>query len=58
MRSLARGLQAIGLVLPITGLLMGISTGGMQAMSLEFGMLAGGVAIFLLGWWLQAKIEG
>jgi len=48
----------VGLVLPVTGLLMGMSSGGMQAMSLEFGLMAVGAGIFVVGWWLQNKAAG
>jgi len=56
MRALGRALQLLGLVLPLTGLMISLqSKGGMQAMSYEFGMLVGGVALFWIGLQLQGK---
>ena len=56
MHALGRALQVLGLVLPLTGLMLSIqSRGGMDAMSYEFGMLVGGAAIFWVGLQLQRK---
>ena len=49
MRSIGRGLQVIGLVLPLTGLMLGeASLDGTNAMAFEFGFLALGAALFLV----------
>lgn len=48
MRSVGRGLQVFALGLPLLGLVYGLD-GGKNAMSLELGFLASGVALFLLG---------
>ena len=59
MRMLGRALQVLGLVLPLTGLMISLQTkGGMSAMSYEFGMLIGGAAIFWVGLQIQAKSGG
>ena len=56
MHVFGRALQVLGLVLPLTGLMLSIQSGrGMDAMSYEFGMLVGGVAIFWIGLQLQGK---
>ncbi len=57
MRTLGRALQALGLILPILGLLFGLERTA-NAMPLELGLLAGGAAVFLIGWQLQQKAEG
>jgi hydrogenase/urease accessory protein HupE len=50
MRSLGRGLQVLGLVLPLTGLMLGeASTNSSNAMAYEFGFLALGAALFVAG---------
>jgi hypothetical protein len=54
-RELGRTLQVIGLVLPLTGLLLGLSGHGSRAMALEIGLLAGGAAVFFAGWWLARE---
>jgi len=54
MHSLGRGLQALALVLLLVGLLFGMQ-GGRHAMSLELGLLIGGVGIFLLGLRMQRR---
>lgn len=59
MRMLGRALQVLGLVLPLTGLMISLqSRDGMSAMSYEFGMLVGGAAIFLVGLRMQGKSSG
>ncbi|MHC4223738.1 MAG: hypothetical protein ACYSX0_03965 [Planctomycetota bacterium] len=58
MREVGRALQVIGLVLPLTGLMLGLSGSGSRAMNLEIALLGGGAAIFTLGWWLQRQREG
>ena len=56
MRGFGRALQTVGLVLPLTGLMMSLSSrGGMDAMSFEFGLLAGGVALFWIGLTIQRR---
>jgi len=50
MRSAGRALQLLGLVLLPVGILMGESTLGSDAMAWEFGLLAFGAALFLIGW--------
>ena len=56
MRTLGRGLQALGLVLPLTGLMMALQAGGgMDAMSYEFGLLVLGVVVFWIGLQIQKK---
>jgi hypothetical protein len=57
-REVGRALQVIGLVLPLTGLMLGLSGSGSRAMNLEIALLGGGAAIFTLGWWLQRQREG
>ena len=50
MHSLGRGLQALGLVFPLAGLMLGEgSTDSSTAMAYEFGFLALGGACFLVG---------
>ncbi len=57
MRALGRGLQALGLVLPLTGLFMSLQKGGgMDAMSYEFGLLVLGVIVFWIGWEIQKRV--
>ncbi|MHC4940990.1 MAG: hypothetical protein ACYTHK_18800 [Planctomycetota bacterium] len=58
MRSLARGIQVVGLVIPITGFLLSTDTDGAIAMTYSFGGLGIGVAVFWLGWVLQQRAEG
>ena len=58
MRTLARGIQVVGLVIPIVGFLLSTDTAGGIAMTYSFGGLGIGVAIFWLGWTLQQKLEG
>ena len=56
MRALGRGLQTLGLVLPLTGLLMSLQKGGgIDAMSYEFGLLVLGVIVFWVGLQIQKK---
>jgi len=50
MRSAGRALQLLGLVLLPVGILMGESSLGSDAMAWEFGLLALGAALFLIGW--------
>jgi len=50
MHSLGRALQLLGLVLLPVGILLGETTLGTDAMAWEFGLLALGAALFLLGW--------
>jgi len=57
MRSLGRALQALGLVLPLVGLLYGLERRS-DAMTMELGLLVAGVVVFLLGWQLQRRAEG
>ena len=50
MRSIGRGLQVLGLILPLTGLMLGeASPDSSNAMAFEFGFLALGAALFLIG---------
>ena len=51
-RKLGRALQLVGLVVPLVGLMHGLQRGP-RAEAWELGLLAGGVAVFLLGWQLQ-----
>jgi hypothetical protein len=56
MHLLGRALQVLGLVLPLTGLMLSLQKGGgMEAMSYEFGMLVVGAAVFWIGLQLQKK---
>ncbi len=63
MYSLGKGLQAIGLVIPLVGLFRAFSEGGLgggSSRSLamwELGMLAFGVLLFLAGTALLRKAE-
>ena len=57
MRTLGRTLQVVGLVLPITGFLLAESSMRQQAMTVEFGMLAAGAGIFILGWKLRGETD-
>ena len=50
MHSLGRALQLLGLVFLPVGILMGETSPGTDAMAWEFGLLALGAALFLLGW--------
>lgn len=58
MRSLGRFLQLLGLVLPLTGLMMAIGGQGGEAMAFEMGLLGLGVVIFLVGLGIQRRAEG
>ena len=58
MRSLARGIQILGLTVPITGFLLSTQTDGPIAMTYSFGGLGLGIAVFWLGWMLQQRAEG
>ena len=58
MRGLARGIQVVGLTIPITGFLLSTDSTGGVAMTYSFGGLGLGVAVFYLGWMLQQKVEG
>ena len=59
MRAFGRALQFVGLVLPLTGLMMSIqSGGGMEAMGFEFGLLVAGAAVFFIGLQLQRGGSG
>ncbi len=56
MTTIARGLQLLGLALPIAGVLL--AEGGAQpgqAMTFEFGFLVAGAALFYVGWRLQRR---
>lgn len=56
MRTLGRALQVLGLVLPLTGLLLALQSGrSMDAMSWEFGLLVAGVAVFWAGLQIQRR---
>jgi len=57
MRSLARGIQIVGLTIPITGFLLSTESDGGTAMTWSFGGLGLGVAVFWLGWMLQQRAE-
>jgi len=52
-RAFGRGLQLIGLVLPITGFLLAESSLRDQAMTVELAFLALGAGVFWVGWRLQ-----
>jgi hypothetical protein len=65
MRSIARGLQVIGLTLPLVGIFLVEGTGDAAAnaaggltMAYSFGSLILGAGIFYLGWTLQRRTEG
>ena len=50
MRTLGRGLQLLGMTLPLVGILMAeTATSGGNAMAFDFGLLALGAAVFLFG---------
>ena len=56
MRAFGRSLQVLGLVLPITGLLLALqSRSGMDAMGYEFGLLALGAGVFWIGLTIQRR---
>lgn len=55
MRTLGRALQLIGLVLPLTGLMMALQQQGGDAMGFEMGLLGLGVLVFLAGVQLQKR---
>ena len=56
MRQLGRTLQLAGLTMPLVGLLWGLDRRE-SAMSVELGLLLGGVCIFLIGWKIQGGGE-
>lgn len=55
MRGLGRGLQVIGLVIPISGIFLAEETRGVQSMTYSFGALIVGAAIFYAGWLIQGR---
>ena len=57
MHGIARGLQLIGLVLPLTGFMLAESSFRDQAMTVELGLLALGAGIFWAGWRLQRRAD-
>ncbi len=57
MRTFARALQLLGLVLPLTGLMMALQQQGGQAMVFEMGLLGLGVVVFVIGVQLQKRAE-
>lgn len=61
MRSFARGLQVIGLTIPLSGVFMVESTPDSSSgltMAYSFGSLLLGAGIFYVGWLLQRRAEG
>jgi hypothetical protein len=61
MRSFARGLQVIGLTVPLAGIFLVESdsnTSGSMTMAYSFGSLLLGAGLFYVGWMLQRRAEG
>ncbi|MEM8882948.1 MAG: hypothetical protein AAGD14_02670 [Planctomycetota bacterium] len=57
MRTFARAIQVIGLVIPVAGFLLSLDTVGGISMTYSFGGLGLGAGIFYLGWLLQQNVE-
>ncbi len=55
MRGIGRGLQVVGLVIPLSGIFLAEETQGVQSMTYSFGALLVGAAIFYAGWLIQGK---
>ena len=58
MRGFGRGLQVVGLVIPISGIFLAEETRGAQSMVYSFGALLVGAGIFYAGWLIQGKASG
>jgi hypothetical protein len=58
MRTFARGIQVVGLTIPIVGFLLSTDSAGAISMTYSFGGLGIGVAVFWIGWMLQGRAEG
>jgi len=58
MRTVARGIQFIGLVIPLTGMFLTLDSTGGSAMTYSFGGLAVGALVFWIGWTLQHRVGG